>query len=129
MIQNSLWLYTLIILSLNLLPIGNSGTVCSRSLNRTSILQLRLDYWVHSVMMLGFAWIWVLGKIVGVKWFDKHEAVKLSAIIGAIGLALEFVQFFLPWRNYNPIDLVFNVLGAGISVCIVFCISRRLDEN
>lgn len=31
-----------------------------------------------------------------------------------LGLALECIQFFLPWRSFELADLAFNLLGTGL---------------
>jgi len=39
---------------------------------------------------------------------------------------LEFVQFFLPYRTFNPYDIVGN--GVGVGVFCLICLAPRLNR-
>lgn len=72
MAKNSFWLWLLILLLLNVVPIGNET---SKALTDNRFI-FRLDYLLHFVLMLVFAIIWGIGKRRNVSWFAKHETLK-----------------------------------------------------
>jgi len=59
------WGWLILVLILNVVPLGNE---LNQDLS-TKRFVFRLDYVVHSLTFLFFAWIWVLGKINKVCWF------------------------------------------------------------
>lgn len=115
-VKNLFWLWLLVLIAFNSIPLG--GEV-SQSLSSNKISAFRLDYLVHAAMMLVFAWIWVLGRIMNINWFASRETLKYSAVIVLAGIGLESMQLLLPWRVYNPVDLVYNIVGATIAVKFV----------
>ncbi len=38
----------------------------------------------------------------------------LGAILVCYGVVLEFIQYFLPCRTYNPQDILANIIGIGL---------------
>lgn len=82
-------------------------------------LRFRLDYLLHANMILCFACIWLLGKIKGIRWFQRMESLKYSIMVLCIGIGLEWIQILVPWRSFNPMDMVFNIIGAVLVVIIV----------
>lgn len=101
---------------MNLIPIGNET---SSGLSSNRVFQFRLDYLLHANMILCFAWIWILGKIKRIRWFKRLESMKYTIIVLCAGIGLELLQKFVPWRSFNPVDLVFNIIGAVLVVIIV----------
>jgi glycopeptide antibiotics resistance protein len=53
-----------------------------------------------------------VGKLFNVTWFAKFEALKYSTIVIIAGLSLELLQLLIPWRSFNPIDMMYNVIGG-----------------
>lgn len=111
-----LWLWLTILLIANLIPIGNEA---SQSLSGNRFFHFRLDYLLHANMIFCFAWIWILGKIKRIRWFQRLESMKYSIIVLCAGIGLELIQMLVPWRSFNPVDLVFNIIGAVLVVIIV----------
>jgi len=35
------------------------------------------------------------------------------------GIGLELLQLVLPWRTFNPMDLLANFVGAALAVAII----------
>ena len=66
-----------LVLILNVVPLGNE---LNQDLT-TKRFVFRLDYVVHLLSFLVFAWIWVLGKIKDVCWFESYEVLKFGWII------------------------------------------------
>ena len=67
------WGWLLMVLVLNVVPLGNET---NRSLSGNKIYQYRMDYVVHSLTFLVFAWIWVFRKIKNICWYKSYEVLK-----------------------------------------------------
>ena len=119
------WVWILVLVAVNVIPIGNDA---NNSLSGSKIFEFRLDYLVHLIMILFFAWIWVLGKINNVKWFPRYEAAIFSSLVIVACVVLELLQVLIPWRSFNPVDMLYNLLGGQIVVGIVH-LSRNCKES
>ncbi len=118
------WGWLLVVLVLNVVPLGNET---NRSLSGNKIYQFRMDYVVHSLTFLVFAWIWVLGKIKNVCWFKSYEVLKFGGIVFISALGLELLQILIPYRTFNPMDMMANLIGAILTMLCIF-ISHRLHR-
>jgi len=115
------WGWLIIVVVFNVIPLGNET---NRSLSGNKIYQFRLDYVVHSLTFLVFAWIWVLGKIKNVCWFEGNEVLKFGGIVFVFAMGLELLQIFIPYRTFNPMDMIANLFGAILSMLFIL-ISHR----
>ena len=70
------WGWLIVVLVLNVVPLGNE---INRYLSVKRFI-FRLDYVVHSLTFLPFAWIWVFGKIKNVRWFVNYEVLKFMGL-------------------------------------------------
>jgi VanZ family protein len=113
LIKNLFWLWLLVLIVINVIPIGNNT---NQSLNRNMLWVFRLDYLAHSIMILCFAFIWVLAAIHHVRIFKQYDALKYSAIVLAAGICLELLQLAVPWRSFNPVDMIYNLGGATMAI-------------
>ena len=118
------WGWLILVVILNVVPLENET---NRSLSSNKIFQFRLDYVVHSLSFLVFAWIWVLGKIKDVCWFESYEVLKFGGIIFVWVVGIELLQIFVPYRTFNPIDMMANLVGAILTLLCIF-ISHRLHR-
>jgi VanZ family protein len=118
------WGWLLVVLVLNVVPLENET---NRSLSGNKIYQFRMDYVVHSLTFLVFAWIWVLGKIKNVCWFKSYEVLKFGGIVFISALGLELLQIIIPYRTFNPMDMMANLIGAILTMLCIF-ISHRLHR-
>jgi len=115
------WGWLIIVVFLNVVPLGNE---LNQDLT-TKRFVFRLDYVVHSLTFLIFAWIWVLGKIKNVCWFESYEVLKFGGIVFVSAMGVELIQIFVPYRTFNPMDMIANLFGAILAMLCVF-ISHRL---
>lgn len=115
-VKRLFWLWLLILIVLNIIPLSSE---VNRSLSRNMVFDFRLDYLAHTAMMLFFAIIWGVGKRRNVNWFAKHETLKYCTVLILAGIGLELLQLALPWRTFNPVDLLFNLIGAALAVAII----------
>ena len=116
------WGWLIMVLILNVVPFGNET---NRSLSSNKLFKFRLDYVVHSLTFLVFAWIWVFGKIKDVCWFESYEVLKFGGIVFVSAMVIELLQIFVPYRTFNPMDMIANLFGAILTLLCVF-ISHRL---
>lgn len=122
MIKKVFWLWLIILIVINVIPIGNGN---SKSMSGNKIFSFRLDYLIHANMILLFAPIWVLGKLRKVKWFAEYEVLKYCGIVLLAGICLELLQLLVPWRTFNPTDMIYNLGGTGLVIGFVV-VSNRL---
>ena len=115
-VKRLFWLWLLILIVLNMIPLSRE---VNRSLSRNMVFDFRLDYLIHFTMMLFFAIIWGVGKRRNVSWFAKHETLKYCGVLLIAGIGLELLQLVLPWRTFNPMDLLANFVGAALAVAII----------
>ncbi len=91
------------------------------------IFSIRLDYWKHlgAFGLLGLAYF-------GTRpWLFREKMYKPLlvgfALLAGYGLGLELIQFFVPGRAFNPLDILFNMiglLGGGIA-CYIYYIPMK----
>ncbi len=115
------WGWLIVVLVLNVVPMGNET---NRVLSGNKIFLFRLDYVVHSLTFLAFAWIWVFGKIKNVYWYKSYEVLKFCGIVFISAIGFELLQIFIPYRTFNPMDMMANLFGAIISMLFIL-ISHR----
>ena len=114
-VRTLFWIWLLVMLILNLIPLGNET---NQSLSGSKLFEFRLDYLLHAATFLCFAWIWVLGKLKRVIWFQHHEKIKYAAIVICCAVGFELLHILIPWRSFNPFDMVYNLFGPIIVVSL-----------
>lgn len=109
------WFWLIILLLLNVMPLGKG---VNENLTGHSFV-FRLDYLLH---LLTFACFGVV-YFVGWKWdspiFKRREVLLLLSIISLAAVGFEGIQYFLPYRAWNPLDLISNLTGVAISFLII----------
>jgi hypothetical protein len=118
------WGWLILVLVLNVVPLGNET---NRGLSGNKIFKFRMDYVVHSLTFLVFAWIWVLGKIKNVCWFEGNEVLKFGGIVFISAVVIELLQIFIPYRTFNPMDMIVNIVGALLAMLFIYT-SHRLHR-
>lgn len=109
------WLWFIALLILNTIPLGN-GT--NERLSSTRFV-LRLDYLVHLMTFLIFSWVFILGEVTKKRVFSSQGVLKFTSVVVSAACWFEFVQKMLPYRAYNPIDMMFNLIGALIGIILI----------
>lgn len=123
--KNLLWILAALLFVLNIIPIGNSA---SSSLSANKLFIFRLDYLLHSFTFLAYAWLYVWGRICGIKWFARIELPKYIALILFSALTFEFAQLLVAWRTFNPVDLYYNLIGSSLAIAFIL-LSRLLSKG
>jgi len=113
-VKNNLLLsWLLILVIVNIIPMGNET---SSSLSGNKLIVFRLDYLAHSIMILCFAWIWILSVVLGYK---SLNVLQFCVLVFSAAIGLELIQLLIPWRSFNPVDLGYNVGGAVLAFVVV----------
>ena len=120
------WGWLIMVLILNVVPFGNET---NRSLSSNKLFKFRLDYVVHSLTFLVFAWIWVFGKIKDVCWFESYEVLKFGGIVFVSAMVIELLQIFVPYRTFNPMDMMANLFGAILTILFIFISHREHRDH
>ena len=107
------WIWFAILLILNVIPIGND---MNKGLSGNHILEFRLDYLVHSITILGFAWLNLAARSLGSPGLKLAPFTAL-VVLGAV--LYELVQYLIPWRSFNPVDMFYGFVGAVLAVLFV----------
>ncbi len=94
-------LYLVLVVLLMVLPFGDVN------INDTFVVGFRLDYIVHFVIYM--PWMFLCGKRWSLLWLLCGVAVVI---------ALECVQWFLPYRGFNINDIIAGVIGVVISFVV-----------
>ena len=103
--------YVIAILILSLAPTNSNSKV---NLSSTSILSIHSDYLLHALLF--FPWM----VLTHLRWKEKGLWFYMKAL--GVGLLLavlsEGVQYVLPYRSFNVVDLAANSLGIVVGALI-----------
>lgn len=111
------WIWLVALIVLNVYPFGENVS----NIFSGNKLVFRLDYLLHAAQVLGFAWIYIWSKLQCEHIFSEKEAMIIIAISLLAALFLEGVQYYLPYRKFNPMDMLSNIIGTIIgSMFILF---------
>ena len=110
------WYWLIILLLINIIPLGNDlNTV----IHKTSVFKFRLDYLIHCCSFLIFIPLYFIEVKRGGPIFSKKPVLKYILIVGNSAILFESIQYFLPYRTFNPMDLISNLTGAIIGTIII----------
>lgn len=109
------WYWLIILLVINVIPLGNDINKIVHKL----IFKFRLDYLVHFCSFLIFIPLCFIDIKRGGPFFSKKPVLKYMLIVGSSAILFESIQYFLPYRTFNPIDLISNLTGAIIGTIII----------
>jgi len=108
----------ILILFLSVIKIGGA-------LNKTKIgigdLKFRLDHVLHALAYFIFSMYYSFGKYFGLKLFKKRKQVLFFIILFVLGFLAETLQIWIPFRSFNLMDLLSNLIGiiAGYFVTTI----------
>lgn len=117
-VKGLFWGFALFLVLMNVIPLGKADA----SLSSRKISFLRLDYIVHGVIMLGFAWIYLLAKCLKIQFFASKEKPNMILLIFLFAVLLEPLQLLVPWRTFNPLDFYANLVGAVLASIFVLIV-------
>jgi hypothetical protein len=120
-VKKLFWSWLIILFILNVIPLG---TQTNESLSGNRFI-FRLDYLIHATAFKGFAWIYLFNKVRYKSSFESKEIYFYSFVILGASIIFELIQLGIPYRSFNPWDMLSNLVGAIIGIGITV-ISNRL---
>lgn len=78
-----------------------------------------MDYLAHFAAFLAFAVIFIWGQHLGKPVFRERAPLKFALLVVPAAIVFEALQFFIPFRKFNPIDMIYNLAAALIGTAIV----------
>lgn len=118
MYKKLFWVWLTILLVINTIPLGDGA---NRVLKGTRFV-FRLDCLVHSLTFLVFSGIYMLARLNGQHVFYTGSVLKYVAIVITAAVLFELIQVLLPYRAFNPWDLVSNLLGAVLGLGLILLV-------
>ena len=109
------WGWLIIVLATNVIPLGND----INKIIHKPIFEFRLDYLIHFVSFLVFIPLYLIGERQGNPIFNDKPVLKYILIVGGSAIISECLQYLLPYRTFNPMDLISNLTGAIIGTIII----------
>ncbi|WP_394993047.1 VanZ family protein [Emticicia sp.] len=112
-------IYLIILILLATLPINGSESTA----NKTFVAEIRLDYIIHATFLIPW-----MSFLLLFDWKTKKVYVIWFLVGSLIAFFIEYIQYFLPYRTYNILDLLNNFLGLflGILIWIIILISKSI---
>ncbi|NLW19657.1 MAG: VanZ family protein [Candidatus Cloacimonetes bacterium] len=110
----------MLILALNVIPLGDAANQTLHNTLFEDFSFLRLDYLVHFFAFLFFMVPILLGAMLDKPVFKEKAPLKYALLIIPSAIVFEALQFFVPFRKFNPIDMIYNLAGALLGCLIVF---------
>ncbi len=97
--------YILVIITLAVFPFSQAGL---KSVNTIYVVSFRLDHIIHLLVFAPFY------SLVALSFPPKIflQNIVIAVVVIFTSLAAEYVQFYLPYRTFNPADLLANLGGA-----------------
>ena len=114
----SKWLFCgwlIIVLTTNVIPLGND----INKIIHKPVFKFRLDYLIHFCSFLIFIPLYFIEVRRGGPFFSKKPVLKYMLIVGSSAILFESIQYFLPYRTFNPMDLISNLTGTIIGTIII----------
>jgi len=109
------WYWLIILLVINVIPLGND----INKIIHKPVFKFRLDYLIHFISFLIFIPLCFIDIKRGGPIFSKKTVLKYLLIVGGSAILFECIQYFLPYRTFNPMDLISNLTGAIIGTIII----------
>ena len=120
------WGWLIIVLATNVIPLGND----INKVIHKPVFKFRLDYLIHFCSFLVCTPLYLIGVRKGSPIFSQKPVLKYLSIIGSSAILFESIQYFLPYRTFNPMDLISNLIGSIIGTIIIsFFISSLKNEQ
>lgn len=100
--------YLLAVVLMYILPVNTKG-----ELNTQHVAGLRLDYLLHVLLFLPLPVLLINPRA---KW---GNVVLLFAAAVCLAAVTEYIHALIPYRSFNPNDMLANVCGAVIGGVLV----------
>ena len=113
--------YAFGVILLHVIPTGGGA-----AFNQTEISGVRGDYILHMVLFLPWMpLVWYVVKVRANKFSIGLCDFMFGLMTGMIlAVCAEGLQYWIPYRSFNPMDMIFNVTGVLLGSLIFL---RRVD--
>ena len=118
------WGWLIIVLATNVIPLGND----INKIIHKPIFKFRLDYFLHFVSFLVFIPLYLIAERQSNPIFNHKPVLKYILIVGGFAIISECLQYLLPYRTFNPMDMIANLFGAILTMLFIF-ISHRVHRK
>lgn len=113
------WIYLLALLILNVIPDVPAPEI------KTGDEWIRLDYAIHFLMyFIAGLLLYYSQKSTGQRAVFLH----LSVMVIYAGFS-EILQLWIPGRTFNPVDLVYNLLGVVVGTLLPLVLIKKKFSN
>lgn len=118
--------YLMLVFILHVIPTGSSEGG-GLALSSRVILFIRADYLLHMLIftpLMILVWLHLNKKnITGVSRFNHMMFWLVAGVLFAA--FVEGIQYLLPHRSFNPVDLILNVSGVLLGAVIMLWNPKR----
>lgn len=120
------WCRWLLVLSVGLITIASVIPHGSAATLTVPVVSVDLDKIVH---FLGFACLLLLAFAAS-KHLSFWQGVRALVYVVMFGAVIEIVQYFIPYRTFNPVDIFANLCGVvfGALLWVLFIAQRAKRE-
>jgi len=125
--KSRLWCRRLLIFSVGLITIASVIPHGSAATLTVPVVSVDLDKIVH---FLGFAFLLLLAFAAS-KHLSFWQGVRALAYVVMFGAVIEIVQYFIPYRTFNPVDIFANLCGVvfgALLLWVLFIVQRAKRE-
>ncbi|HOY84109.1 MAG TPA: VanZ family protein [Candidatus Syntrophosphaera sp.] len=119
MSKMTFWALLALLLIMNTIPLGEQTNRRLNTLIAKDSDLTRLDFVLHLFSFLALSFPFIMAQRRKRYVFRSKEISKYASISIACAFAFEMIQLALPYRTFNPKDLVFNLIGAALGIVIV----------
>lgn len=123
--RSRMWCRRLLVLSVGLITIASVIPHGSAATLTVPVISVDLDKIVHFV---GFACLLLLAFAAS-KHLSFWRGVRVAAYVLIFGVVIEFVQYYIPYRTFNPLDILANVCGVLFGVLLATLFRAKGTEG
>ena len=102
------------------------------ALNKKNIeflFELRFDYFIHFIAYFGLYILLVISKKASKKPASKHSSLKLFLFAVSLAVATETAQLLIPYRTFNPMDLLSNLSGVLTGIIVYYIFYKKITAR
>lgn len=127
MIKRIFWICFIFLLLINIIPLGDSANVVLHKKLFQDWELFRLDYLAHFAAFLALAGIVIWGQYLGKPVFRERAPLKFALLVIPAAIVFEALQFFVPFRKFSHIDMIYNLAGALIGTAVVSVLAKTAE--
>ncbi|MBW6516749.1 MAG: VanZ family protein [Candidatus Cloacimonetes bacterium] len=124
--KNLFYFWLLIIIIVNLVPVG-TGNI--NELASGKGWSFRIDYIFHFFGFFILPVFYYLGLKYGKLTHNTRQYIKIILISLFFAVLVEYIQKFLPYRAYNPVDLFYNIMGVIVGFFVFHTFIYKLINS